>query len=672
MSDPSRGRERARKHLRGYRFVPLTLLVCLGVGASILGFCLVRVWEEEQLRKDFHRAAEDRVSALERDIGSDLLVLEALHSLYAGSHTVERSEFAVFVKPFLTHHGAIQALEWIPRVPDSQRAAYEEAARNEGFPQFQITERHSQGQMIRAPRREEYFPVYFVGPYEGNEVAHGFDLGSNPTRLEALNRSRDSGEMVATARITLVQEKGRQFGFLLFLPVYRKGAPTDSVDDRRRNLEGFVLGVYRIADIVEEALRHLEPQGVDVHLYDSSAATGERFLHFHSSRTRESPGAPSIDETLSPQSGLHFDEIVELADRKWLVRCTPTPGFIAAASTLQPWGILAGGLTFSGFLAAYILSILLHGGRARRTALQLEQANEELKNEVAERNRAEEAVRGSERKFRSLVEQLPNTVTYIADLDERSTTRYISPQVEAVLGYSPDDFMADPDIWATCVHPEDRERVLAEVALCHATGTDYSSEYRMVRRDGSVIWWHDEARIVRDDHDQPLYLLGVNTDITERKKAEEEIGRLARFPSENPNPVLRVSMEGTVIYANKGSRRLLDTWGCEPGQSLPERFRQLARDVLASGASRETEVQCDGQILSITFAPLVEADCVNLYGLDITERKRAEEELKATLQEVAHFNRLMMTREERVMELKKEVNDLLKEMGRERTYETTA
>ena len=77
--------------------------------------------------------------------------------------------------------------------------------------------------------REEYFPVYYVEPYQGNEAALGFDLASNPVRLEALNKSRDSGQGVATARITLVQESEDQFGFLVFRPIYRNGFPAETM-----------------------------------------------------------------------------------------------------------------------------------------------------------------------------------------------------------------------------------------------------------------------------------------------------------------------------------------------------------------------------------------------------------------------------------------------------------
>lgn len=127
--------------------------------------------------------------------------------------------------------------------------------------------------MVEAGRRDEYFPVYYVEPYEGNEAAVGFDLASNETRLKALNFSRRSGQITTTARITLVQETGEQFGFLIFRPVYGKYQPAGTPDGRPARLQGFALGVFRIGDLVDLSLCR-EMQG---YLF-SPAVTAEEFL----------------------------------------------------------------------------------------------------------------------------------------------------------------------------------------------------------------------------------------------------------------------------------------------------------------------------------------------------------------------------------------------------------
>jgi PAS domain S-box-containing protein len=116
--------------------------------------------------------------------------------------------------------------------------------------------------------------------------------------------------------------------------------------------------------------------------------------------------------------------------------------------------------------------------------------------------------------------------------------------------------------------------------------------------------------------------------LAERRRAEEEIGGLAKFPSENSNPVLRVHKDGTILYANDASAVLLDTWGRQVGQRLPDLWHRSALGAMDSRLARTAEVSAEGHVFALTFAPVVEQDYANVYGLDITERKRAEEALQ--------------------------------------------
>jgi len=129
--------------------------------------------------------------------------------------------------------------------------------------------------------------------------------------------------------------------------------------------------------------------------------------------------------------------------------------------------------------------------------------------------------------YRVLIEHIP-AITYIAAFDETSSTIYTSPQIAAILGFSQAEWMADHTRWLTQIHPDDRARVLAELERIHDGGLPRPCEYRMLTRDRRVVWFLDDAAIMRDAHNRPLYLYGVMSDITQRKRMEADLADARR------------------------------------------------------------------------------------------------------------------------------------------------
>jgi PAS domain S-box-containing protein len=139
--------------------------------------------------------------------------------------------------------------------------------------------------------------------------------------------------------------------------------------------------------------------------------------------------------------------------------------------------------------------------------------------DISEYRRAERALRETENKYRTLVEGMP-AVVYIADFGEDGPWRYISPQIETVLGFTRDEWMSGPRVWREHIVPEDRQRALdAELQLLR--GERMQCEYRLVGKDGHVIWIREEAEPLSDEHGEPTQLQGVMYDITQQKHAEQ-------------------------------------------------------------------------------------------------------------------------------------------------------
>jgi diguanylate cyclase (GGDEF)-like protein/PAS domain S-box-containing protein len=149
------------------------------------------------------------------------------------------------------------------------------------------------------------------------------------------------------------------------------------------------------------------------------------------------------------------------------------------------------------------------------------------------RTNVEEQLAGAERqlfeaeaRYRALVEQIP-AVLYIDPPDVHGTTLYVSPQILTILGVSAEDYLADPDMWKAMTHPDDLERAEAEYDSFLRTGAPESSDYRLVRPDGRVVWIHDRAIILRDENGEPFLTQGVMFDVTPQKEAEAQVSFMA-------------------------------------------------------------------------------------------------------------------------------------------------
>ena len=202
-------------------------------------------------------------------------------------------------------------------------------------------------------------------------------------------------------------------------------------------------------------------------------------------------------------------------------------------------------------------------------------------------------MREAEARYRALVEQIP-TVTYVCAFDSEGTILYISPQIEAIVGYPPSRWTEDPTLWQRLIHPEDRERVVAEVARCYEQREQFRDEYRMVAADGRVVWFRDEETLLLDDDGEPRYTQGVLIDITQEKRAERQLRLqhdLARVLAEVPTeeaalPKLLQVLGGDMDWAvgalwvpgdGAGLLRCHLLWHA-PGVDAPE-FDRLTREL---------------------------------------------------------------------------------------------
>lgn len=219
-----------------------------------------------------------------------------------------------------------------------------------------------------------------------------------------------------------------------------------------------------------------------------------------------------------------------------------------------------------------------------------------------------------------------NSKDPIAFADANGNLQAFNKAFEDLTGYSRDELVENKTFMD--ITPEEYEAFEAgRVRGVFETGASAEYEKEYIRKDGRRVPVLLNAFQVKDEAGQPFGTGVIIKDLTERKLAETQMKDLAKFPSEDPSPVLRVQADGTVLYSNEAGYLLLDEWSAQIGKRLPRIWLDLIADILSSNeVKRGVELSHGGRIFTFTCVPIARGMYVNFYGLDITEQRRVEEE----------------------------------------------
>ena len=589
------------------RSVILTSVI--GIILSITAAYTTYNLEYKRVLAEFKQLASNSASNLDQENKAiNLEVLQGIKGLFRASNKVSRNEFKTFVTETIKRHPTIQALEWIPRIAHNRRAHYESIARTEGLSDFHIREKQN-GQMVPSKEKPEYFPVYFVEPLEGNMKAVGFDLASNPIRLSALIQARDSGNPIATARITLVQEKSTQAGFLVFLPIYN--GITKTIETRQRNLLGFALGVFRIGDMVKNSIGKIDAY---VFLRDISNSEKNELLY--------SSGQRNEIETFDIIHTHHL----EVAGRSWEIKFFPTPTYLEKHHNIYiTWLALFIGLVFTGLIA-----------RGFKTS-----AEQHFIIETQVKKRTDELV-DSKARTTAILE---TTVNGIITINSKGIVQSFNSASEGIFGFKanevigknismlmPEPFSSEHDGYLQN-HLKTNQRKIIGIGR----------EVRGLHKNGKEFPMWLSVGISKIDGEK--FFVGSIVDITERKKAEIEISKLSLALSQSPNLVIITDLKGYITYVNTAFTNVTgytptEVIGKNPrilkSDKTDPKFYHKLWDTILVGEIWRGEIQNkkkDGSLYwaSVTISPLKneKGQITHFIGLqeDITIRKKAEETL---------------------------------------------
>src|ERR1700721_2005759 len=223
--------------------------------------------------------------------------------------------------------------------------------------------------------------------------------------------------------------------------------------------------------------------------------------------------------------------------------------------------------------------------------------------------------------YRALVEQIP-AVIFMAHLDRGIGEAYVSPQIEAALGFTREEWLEDPIRWYQQPHPDEKQRWSVEAAQMFLSGTPLRSAYRVIARDGRIVWFHCEAKMIRKKNGRPWFIHGIGFDITELKQVEEELQQERNVVSAILHTVgslvVVLDPQGRIVRFNRACEQVTGysfaevegkhLWDLGVVRQEAERFRLIVEQLRVENSAKEYEtpwVTLDGSRRLIAWSSTI-------------------------------------------------------------------
>jgi diguanylate cyclase (GGDEF)-like protein len=345
---------------------PAMVAACIGLLLSMIAAYAVGRWERHATWIEFESVAATQLIEMQNGINEYLSRLVTLRTLFeSANEDITRSEFEVFGGRLFENHPGIFRVGWLPKVYRKEREEYEAAAVADGVAGYRF-KTLADGIVSLAPEKEYYFPVFFSTEPK-TSLVYGLDYSTDPVRWATLERARDSDAVAVVPTRLFKDVKGNTHGVMVGVPVYVKGTSRATVADRRRNLAGFVVGIFDLQNLLHSVrMATAASPAIIIDTYPPNRganADGER---------QPAPDYSSVplsaQTTQSPANGRHWSGTLRIGDAFWQVRAIPAGDSRLTTHYDRALIVLTAGIAITVFLAVYL-------GLASRNSRQLALAN---------------------------------------------------------------------------------------------------------------------------------------------------------------------------------------------------------------------------------------------------------------------------------------------------------
>ena len=520
-----------RRRLPTSLAVAAALTLAGGLAATLMLTVAVSRLESAKIVLAFQQRADARVAAIGEGLDQAVEVLTVTNQLFGAVQPVTRAQFHAFTAPLLARHSFIQAFNFHRIVSDTERAAVE-AELSALVPGTRFTEMSS-GKRAVAGARAVYNVVDFLEPMAGNLAAFGMDVSPNRSMMDALARATTSGRAASTGLLSLAQDARKNGGFAVLMPVYRSGAPLATLEQRRAALVGDTAAIIRASVLVQKILDGGKLQAdasVRIWVYAAAHADPARLVYASAAAPAAPPqGAAGtrLARWLAPEICATRQATLDVAGQPWHVVVGPSARALLPAH-IGSLSCLLGGTLLSLLMTAYVQSLVQRSRRVQRLVNErtadLKLSNQRLSDDVAARQRTEQALQDSEQRFRQLVSMSSDWYwEQDAELRFVNITGGIGEK-----GGVPPERLIGRTRWDTVEGMQTSAWGRAHIASVMAREPFDDLEYATRDEFGELRWFCVNGEPVFDAQGAFTGYRGTGTDITARKLTEQRIGHIAQ------------------------------------------------------------------------------------------------------------------------------------------------
>jgi PAS domain S-box-containing protein len=426
--------------------------------------------------------------------------LGGLNRYFGDSLDISRNDFHTLLAPMFQMSGRQTTIGWVLALPRKDKNNLTYKAQDEGISDFSIWQKDHSGKKIAAKHREIYYPFWFIEPYYGNENQLGYDFASDSNAMQAMNIASKTGLSVATKPMTFLSKNNDNKDIIIFQPVYKneKGC---------KKLHGFLVAIIKIELFLKKAVSadpSETPQTI-INLYELSTSKPP----FYIASTLQTKGLTNeqTDNNLILKSKNTYLSIspVFIFSKSYAIVTYPYPDSIAATSVYTGYFAFAVGFVLTTLLSAFTVFL-----NQRRADLELR---------VASRT---SELRDSEEKFRGIFN---SSLVGIAITSEDGNWLFFNNKLSNMLGYSKEEL--EKMTWLDITPKEDIEKELLLFNEVLSGRVPYNIEKKYICKDKSLIDVSVSTVVVRNPEGNIAHLSSIIQDITERKKAENELKQLS-------------------------------------------------------------------------------------------------------------------------------------------------